>query len=183
MSRAAFVSLTWRHSRLPCSEPNRAEKERRGVSIPTFCRHPYVEGQDIKPSRWAPVCRPGRRGILIQARGLVLWGISGASLGAWGVKTCSVSFFPEISQPSAPPAFSFLHHLLPFPFRLLGQTLEGPKKQKGTSDPWWWPFACGRPQVTKGKKSGKEDGPKHTLNPQGVCLSFTRFSVFSQCGR
>lgn len=135
MSRAAFVSLTWRHSRLPCSEPNRAEKERRGVSIPTFCRHPYVEGQDIKPSRWAPVCRPGRRSILIQARGLVLWGVSGASLGAWGVKTCSVSFFPEISQPSAPPAFSSPPPSPPFPLQAIGTNFGRPQEAEGDQRP------------------------------------------------
>lgn len=79
---------------------------------------------------------------------------------------------PEISQLSPPPPISSPGHCLPFPFPLIGANYEGPKKQKATSDPWWWALAWGRPKTTTGKDLWGERAESHAQHTECPSLCF-----------
>lgn len=63
--------------------------------------------------------------------------VSRATPGTWTVQAVTLSSFPEFSPPTHP----LTHYCLLFYFYSLGHRWEGPGKQKGTSDPWWYPLA------------------------------------------
>lgn len=143
----SFTRATWQADRRGVLW---AEEEQRSVSVLLFPGLPWGAGNKalcLVNGAAGPACglhlqtqgggtfQPGTQGFVGGG------GVSGASLGAWKVTTCAISFsFPEISQPSILPPFprSVLSHSRLSSLALLtwGKSWKTPRN-RGNSDPWW----------------------------------------------